>query len=243
MNQFRSKILLSGVFCIIFFLPGYCQNLVNADTAVFTFQKQLFLQASVKQSRLKNGREYIPNPDYIKGTPYFESKTWAIGSIHYDGGLFENISMLYDMHKDEVVVLDFSLPNNLSLVRQKVKQFDIYNHVFVYVFPDALNNNIIEGFYDQLYAGKISILVKRRKNIVASSSNMDLDSKFVQSDTYFLNKEGVLYPIKSQSSILKLLKAKKSEIVQNLKRNDINFRENPEKAMIKIAAYYDQITN
>ena len=85
--------------------------------------------------------------------------------------------------------------------------------------------------------------MKRRKNIVASSSNMDLDSKFVQSDTYFLNKEGVLYPIKSQSSILKLLKAKKSEIVQNLKRNDINFRENPEKAMIKIAAYYDQITN
>jgi len=42
---------------------------------------------------------------------------------------------------------------------------------------------------------------------------------------------------------LKLLKDKKGELQKHIKQNNIRFGDDPEFAMVKIASYYDQITN
>jgi hypothetical protein len=150
--------------------------------------------------------------------------------------------MRYDITKDELVVLNFALPNKLNLVKQKVLEFNIENHHFIFLKPDSLNKEIRTGFYDQLYHNKLSVLARRRKETIVKN-NTSLETKFAQADEYYLVKDGVIFPVKSQASVLKLLKDKKAGIQQYMRKNGIVFREEPEQAMVKMVAYYEQIGN
>jgi hypothetical protein len=242
MNRFIFKVFLCVVCWANIHLPVFGQQSILSDTLNTTYARSLFLEANARQSRLNNGREYIPNDPYINGHPFFITKEWTSGSIVYDGTAFQDIKMLYDLAKDEVVVLNFLLPDKLSLVKQKVEQFGIHGHQFIYLKTDSLNMEYSGGFYDRLYHNKISVFAKRQKEVKVIN-NTSLDASFNQVDQYFLMKEGILYPVKTQSSVLKLLKDKKTEIQQHLRKNNIIFRVDPEKAMISMAAYYGQLSN
>ena len=217
-------------------LPVYAQNSTSTDTLSSLFARSLFAKASSAQSRLNNGREYVPTNPRIKGHPFFETNAWTEGNLVYDGAEFKNVKMLYDLEKDEVVVLNFLLPNKLSLVKLKVETFKIHQHQFIYLKTDNLNKKSSGGFYDLLYDKGLAVLAKRKKEI-------NRDANFIQADEYFFMINETLHPVKSLGSILKLLKVKKANIQLHLRKNDIVFRDNPEKAMVSIAVYYDQLSN
>jgi hypothetical protein len=227
--------------CLIFTAPVYSQE-SSTETVNTRFPVSLFTEANASQSRLNNGREYVHPASYILGHPFFETKMWTPGKLVYDGVPFNNIGMLYDISKDELVILNFALPNKLTLVRQKVREFTLLDHKFIYLNLDTQRRISEEGFYDQLYHSKVSVLVKRKK-IVEVSRNTTLDANFVEENQYYLVKENVLYPVRSKASVLKLLKDKKTDLLQYLRKNDITFRLDPENAIVRMAAYYDQLSN
>lgn len=149
--------------------------------------------------------------------------------------------MLYDLAKDEVIVLNFLLPDKLSLVSQKVQQFDIHGHQFIYLKTDSLNKVNSGGFYDLLYSNTTTVLVKRKKEVKVSN-NTSLGASFNQVNQYFLMKGGILYPVKSLASVLKVFKDKKAELQLYLKKNAIVFRDNPEKSIVNMTSHYDQLS-
>ena len=66
---------------------------------------------------------------------------------------------------------------------------------------------------------------------------------FYNKNDYYMKKGDAYYKIGSKGSVLKLLKDKKSELQKYIKQNNINYGDNPEDAMAKIASYYDHLTN
>jgi hypothetical protein len=234
-------VLLIAFCCLISTVPVYSQE-SSAEAFNTSYPVSLFTEANASQSRLNNGREYVLPASYILGHPFFETKVWTPGKLVYDGVAFNNVDMLYDISKDELIILNFALPNKLSLVKNKVKEFEVRGHKFIYLEPDTQRPTDQAGFYDQLYHQKVSVLARRRK-IVEVSRNTALDANFVEDDQYYLVKENVLYPVKSRGSVLKVLKDKKTDLQQYLRKNDIIFRLDPENAIIRMAAYYDQLSN
>ena len=229
-------------YCILFKFQAYGQDSILNDTASTVYARSLFVKANARQSRLFNGREYIPNDPSVKDHPFFLSKDWTKGSINYDGASFSEVPMLYDLTKDEVVVLNFLLPDKLSLVKQKVQEFNLHEHRFIYLKTDSSDKVLSPGFYDLLYRDKISVLVKRRK-IIKAVVNTSIKASFEEEDRFFMIHEGISYPVKTLPSVLKVLKDKKPEIQQYLRKNGIIFRDNPEKAIVAIASQYDQLSN
>jgi len=203
----------------------------------------LYYQALGEESPLYNGSEYIEYAFTIQeGHPFFESPVWVRGDIQFEGMTFHDVPMLYDIVKDLVIIQDFRKQNKINLPADKIQEFTLSGHTFVRVVHDA-SNEMKTGFYDRLYNGKIALLAKREKKILENMASFQLSNVVIAYTIYFVRREGVYYPVKSKRTLLDVLKNKKKDVQQYLKRNKIKFKDNFEKAMTMAVAYYDQITH
>jgi hypothetical protein len=191
-----------------------------------------------------NGKEYVDFDSYIKGHQKFESEDWEEGSIEYDGIRYENIPMFYDLVKQEVVVQHYDLYYKITLLNERITRFSLLGHTFTRLVADTTTSPVIRtGIYDQLYDGKVKMLVKRAKIIYETLSPQGREQEFLSQDGYFLWKDGVYYPVKSKKSVLNVFKNQKKALQKYLRENRIVFKENREKAMAKMAAYYDTLSH
>lgn len=235
---------LSAFFMSMSFAQTNLPDSVNLQIASANFYK-----AIGQESRLYNGHEYQPYDPRIMNSALFpyDSKTWAIGEVDYDNITYSGVPMMYDIYKDAVVVQLYNRFSMFTLLSERVKNFSFSGHHFIRIEGDQIPNNKAElttGFYEQLYAGEVEILAKRRKTIQNSSNAVATpETFFSKTNDYYMKKGNMYYKISSKGSILKLLKDRKSELQKYLRQNDIRYGDNPEFAMVKIASYYDQITN
>jgi hypothetical protein len=197
-----------------------------------------------QQSRLYNGPEYdLYNPN-IKGNAYFSDiNSFSSGTVTYDGILYKDVPMMYDLNKDVVAVMLYNKFSRFSLLKERVQSFDLLNHHFIYIRTDSLNvNSINTGFYDQLYSGNLEVLVKRSKAIQSTSGTNNIETYFTSSKSFYLKKGNNYYSIGGQGTLLSILKDKKKELQQYIKANKIKFNRTPEEAMVAIAVRYDELS-
>jgi len=203
----------------------------------------LYSQSAGAQLRLYNGSAY---EDYRfafnRGQPYFNSKEAGIGAVSYDGILYKNVPMWYDLLSDKVIIEHYDDASQISLIREKIAYFTLHNHTFIHLKHDSVANSILrEGFYDQLYQGQVTLFAKRINKLEQRTLQSGVERTIDQQVRYFLKKDGKYYTIKSQHALLNHLKDKKKELQQYIKQNKIRYGEKQEDALIKIAAYYDNL--
>jgi hypothetical protein len=215
------------------------QNALNNSTT-------LFYASLGKESPLFNGKEYYDYDLKTTGNAYFlDINAFSTGSVTYDGILFKGVPLLYDVYSDNVVALLYNHFTKYSLIREKVSGFDLLDHHIVNIDSLSLPGNSVikSGFYDEIYHGKLQVLVKRSKNIQTTSGQSTLESYFSASIHYYIKKNSVYYEISSKGELLDLLKDKKKDIQQFIRANQINYRKQTIDALAKIASYYDHVTN
>jgi hypothetical protein len=196
-------------------------------------------------SVLYNGFKYTGYAAYIKGSPYLgESSTWKNGSLTYDGSSFNNVPMLYDLNADQLIVL---LGGNAAkayrLVSDKVVSFTIQRQVFVRIIGN--DNGFRTGFYEQLYGGKSQVVNKLAKTIKTTFSNGASESDFIavkDLQDYYIKKGSTYYSINSLGDVLDIFKDKKKALQQYIRSNNLNYNAFKEISLIKIATYYDHLT-
>lgn len=199
-----------------------------------------------EQSHLYNGPEYEFYDPTIKGNAYvFDNKSFTTGSVRYGAAVYRDIPMLYDLNKDVVVVLLYNHFTKFSLLSERVPEFWLLNHHFIRLNTDSTGKAALAtGFYDQLYQGrKIGIIVKRAKSIQTSTGNNTVESYFSETKDYYVKKEGNYFSFSGKGGLLDIFKDKKKELRKYIRTNDIDFRENFERAVVNVATYYDQLTN
>jgi hypothetical protein len=235
--------LTALIMCFaIAFLQGRAQNPYD------TFPKPTLQHAGdvynefiYKQSRLYNGIEHAGYSIKIQGHAYFHQREMQTGTIVYDELEYANVPMLYDLFKDQVIVLHFNQFNLLGLVSEKVKEFTLFNHHFIRLQIDSTSGSpLYTGFYDELYKGQLTVLCKRIKKIEETIKD-EVERKFIEPDLYFINKEHTYYAIKNYKHLIAALQNKAKEIKLYLRKNKIKFRKDPENAIVKAVAYYDSI--
>jgi hypothetical protein len=241
--------LITGLFCLVSSINSFAQtNATDSSSQQIALNNSLsyFYSSIGKQSPLYNGTEYYFYDPIIKGNAYFSDvNSFTPGSVTYSGVLFSGVPMLYDIYGDQVVTLLYNHFTMFCLIKDKVLSFDYLGHHFVNIDTlTAINNPTVKpGFYDELYNGKLEVLVKRSKNIQSTSSGQTNESYFNPTKDYFLRKNGSYYSFSGQGSLLDILKDKKKALQQYIRSSQIKFRKDPEEAMVKIASYYDHLTN
>lgn len=193
------------------------------------------------QSRLYNGIEHIGYSPRIKGHAYFQEVEMQKGTIVYDGLVYADVPMWYDMMKEQVIISHFNKFTRIGLVSQKVSAFTLLNHRFIRLEIDStLGLPISTGFYDVMYKGRSTVLVRRVKTIYEIVKD-EVEREFTQQNYYFIQKDSTWYSVKTYKGLLSIFKDRSKEIKQYLRKSKIRYRKDKENAIVKAAAYYDSL--
>jgi len=229
------------ILCLgLTFISGKAQSSIadTSGTAVIYKAGDVYNQFIEKESRLYNGIEHLGYLYTIKGYAYWLEKMKK-GTIVYDELEYTNVPMLYDLVKDQVIIMHYNHIIMLGLVSEKVKEFTLADHHFIRLDSIA-HPSLITGFYDEVYKGRLTVLVKRKKFIEERIKD-ELEREFLKDDRYFIVKDDTYYAVKSYKTLLTILDNKTTGIKQYLRKNRIKYKKDPETAIAKATAYYDSL--
>src|ERR1700676_3634711 len=69
-----------------------------------SYPVKLYFNALGENAHIYNGYEYFTPDRNIKGSPYYLSESPAPSNLIYDDSYYQNIPILYDIVKDEVII-------------------------------------------------------------------------------------------------------------------------------------------
>ncbi len=191
-----------------------------------------------------NGTAYLRTGHGMKGTPFFVSDSLTQGGVFYDGRLYENLLMQYDMVTDQVIIRHYQQQHELQLVPEKLRWFYIAQHVFVRITADAATPSFITtGFYEKLFDGTMTVFARRQKIPRQGTDAADSKGSYAVYNSYFLLLNDAFYQATDKNDFLSLMGTEKEAVARYIKDNKINFRKKRETAMVQVAAYYDKLKN
>ena len=226
------------LFFPVLFSRGQSAPYMSSNSSIaLDSAANLYFEGRGKELEIYNGRVFYGYPG-IDGYAFYPSKDWQKGSILYDGTLYHDIFILYDICKGEVMIRH---PNTIPiyLFNERVQKFYFDGQTFIRLRPDK-DNVFKAGFYQVLREGKITVVVMRQKKIEEKIVDITLERKFVSSNIYYALKDGNYYLINKQKSLLNLLKDKRQNLLKHLKKEKLKYRQDAEKTIVAIAEFYNQ---
>jgi hypothetical protein len=180
----------------------------------------------------------------VKKNPFFVDDYWEIGSVTYDGFTFDSIYLKYDIYLDLLLIENFNSNGYLSPIKlysPKVASFQLHGHDFIRIEEDTISK-LRTGFYDLYYSGEnVQFLVKRRKEIITSTSIGSVDEEFTQKDRYYIKKDGVYHQVRKRRSVLKVFFDQKKEVKAFIRLNNFVFKTNPDLELKEVVKFYDSL--
>ncbi|SHH93172.1 hypothetical protein SAMN04488109_6194 [Chryseolinea serpens] len=241
-----TRLLCLAGFGLSLFCSIPCTAQPKADTAFVAkadlHAKHVYSHYIQGQARLFNGVEYTEYVSRNDEFPFYLSDDWIMGDVLYDGELYENVPLEYDIRVDQVVTEHLLNGAKIQLVTNKVDHFAISGHTFVLLYGTK-TNGITTGFYDRLYDGATKVYVKREKNLQESIESQVIVARFEEKNHLYIVKDGVFYPVKKKGSVLDVLKDRKSDVKSFLNKSKIRFKKDREKAVVRAAEFYDAPKN
>lgn len=237
------KIVLLFIISVNLVQYLYAQNPQDSSAAIKS-ALSFYRKALKPETGLYNGRQYLSYSATINdGYPYFEYGDVQNGSVVYDNVLYENVPILFDVVKNEIVISDSAQFLKMYLNNEQVSSFTILNHKFIKLGDSAETPGIKNGFYEVLYNGNnVSFYKKQTKNIQEKMGIITgFERYIVMSEEYFLKKENKFYDAGSKKAVLNILKDKKNELNQFIKQNKLKLKKQNEPAFIQLLQYYDTL--
>jgi hypothetical protein len=185
-------------------------------------------------SYLYTGKAYERYWNRVAGHPFFQTEQFQKGTVLYNGTIYEDVPLVYDMLRDEIVSKTFTKEANMVLLGEKTDYFTIGTHRFVRIRDSSV---IIPGFYEELYTGYARVLVKR-ENKIERSLKEENTSIFREYDYYYIEKDGVYHSIATEGDLQALFKDQKAEIRKFLNRRGTSFKKDPANTIVQTVAYY-----
>ncbi|HEV2480746.1 MAG TPA: hypothetical protein VGS79_13810 [Puia sp.] len=240
-----SAICCCGLLCVLtsFITPAFSQELSAAASPLqVSGWPDSVLPSPGADSRLYNGVEYIRNGTPAKGFPFWDVDSLRPGTVCYDGRLFSDVPMEYDIVEDKLIIPYYTGHPFISLINEKLSYFLLDNQRFRYIYADSSVSGLpATGFYQELSRNGANALLARREKKLVFPGNRDELARYTQHNSYFLLLDGHYWTIDDEKDLLEIAKDKKDALKQYIRKNKIRFKKNPEEALIQTTGYYLQI--
>lgn len=237
------KFFFFGFFLLI--THAVMAQISKADTTFLTEAKHSAIlryndQLS-SQSGLINGSKHIRIESSFRPTdtgrehPYY-SLEWIPGRILY-GGEWYSSTFRYDIGKDKLITPAVRERGQIELVSEKIGQFTLGAQRFVHLKDQQLP----QGFYEIIYDGITKAYARLRKIEEIQFKDNKLVAEFVPKTSYYIQKNGTFYEVKSKGSVLKLLSERKPELKKFLRTQSQPFATNRSFFIREMVRIYDQL--
>lgn len=242
------KSIIQVVLITLLSHPVYSQ-LSPADSVALhqaiTMAKQKYISAIDANAHVFNGPEYVsPVKDKKEiGDPFYLDYDWQQGNVHYEGQLYEHIPLRYDIFQDKLLVEYSQGYESIQLDSKKIKHFEINGHFFVWLSSTTNQLDINDGFYDLLFNGNVDVYAKRFKSLKEIMDVNIMKVEYIEKRKLYVNKDERFYLITKKRDIWNVFGEHKTSLKKIISREKINFRSNPESALVAIGKHYDELTN
>lgn len=191
------------------------------------------------QTLLNNGSQYRqPDQSNDEQHPFFEFDDWVYGKVTYDNQKYDNVPLLFDIYKEQVITENYYNASEMALVYEKLSAFNIGEHNFIKIDDETLPK---PGFYELIYNGPSRVIAKKQKVMRETLSTREILIAFDNRFRYFIYKNGAYFQVRNRSSALKLFEDKKSSMKEHVKKYKMLFKTDFEKALKLTAAHYDAL--
>jgi len=241
------KCFLPIITGILFFIagPSEAQVRLSQDSAIYQESiarvHQVYLNEIGDNAQIYHGAEYIRNGQKSIGFPYFVSDNMQNGSVYYQGVLYSNVNLFYNLISDELIVNNYPHNAQITLSPVKADSFSINNHFFVLLPATKTNGLTNSGYYEVLYYGEPGLFAKREKRLVVGSGS--LDTKYIQYETYYIRIRNEFHPVDGKSAFLDLFKDQETALKKYIRGNKLNFKKDLESSLINTTIYYSRLKN
>jgi len=196
------------------------------------------------ETQLYRGQQYVEYAYQIKtGHPYFEDSLIE-GSLLYNGVLYRNVPLLYDVVIDQVVIKDPYSIWRIGLDRLHLDSFTVEDHRFIRL-ADSLNPTAPRnGFYEQLYRGRVRLLKRTSKTVQVEVpfAGQGFEKYTLTSISYYLKMGERYYPVNNERSLLSALKDKRGPAKKFMRSNHLRMRKDKQNTLLKVITWYDGLT-
>ena len=234
------------LICIILLSPviGNCQFYYDDSALVSGSSKYLvnfYNKTRHDFNVLYNGPFHYSYPMIKQGSPYFSGEAWQKGSVVYEGIVYDNVLMKYDLVKDQLIVMigeKGHMP--LELFSPRIKEFSYKDLKFIFI-PRSSPLSLKEGFYQQLSNGKITALCKTENTLEEIIVEDKLEWKVTQKKKYFIVDNNHSRTINRQKDLMEAVKDHRQQIINHLKEQKLKFKKNKEQVIATATALYNKL--
>lgn len=213
------------------------------DSTAYNTALAYYTNISGEQSVIFNGYEYADVRSHIGNVFFMDKTSWTMSTIVYEGNAYKNVPVLYDSFNDVLVARRSDNRTKYILRPDKTSSFQLGGHSFARLTSADFKNAVKDGYYEQLYNGKSSVIAKRGK---ARSEDITIEQGvkiiFIDVNIIYIKKNNIYNQVKSRGDVLKLFKDKADALNKYIKSGAVKFSNGNEQAIINLATYYDQIS-
>ena len=231
-----------------FFGANFCYSQSSQKDSLSDLQIKdaidLYNHFSADNAPVYNGSAYIYFTYKMEGDPYFITGDFTEGWVNYSGRKYDSVPLMYDLARNEVVILGPDKISSIVLGNDFIDSFSLQGHYFIKLLQDYKQNLNNSGFYDVLYNGRMQLLVKRTKIIDEQIKDNVVVRIFSAKDRFYVHKDSLYYLVSNKKDVLHLFKDKTHDIRKYMRKNHLKFRrKNFEEPMVKVTEFYDQLTH
>lgn len=202
-------------------------------------------QIQPKNAAYNNGKIHFNAYRSIDKTfRYYLSADYVTGDIVYNGQIYGNIALKYDLLSDELII-KFEGENNqmgFNAVKQKVNGFYIgglrFSNLDLVPHP-----GFISGFYEQTDAGKITLYTKFAKIQFEALTNEKKFYTYKERNEFILHCENEWFVIDSQRDAARAFPKFEKNIRKFFKTNAPLEKADRRQFMKKLAAHLGTLLN
>ena len=195
----------------------------------------------LQNSKIINGKEYFIPFNGGETHPFYLSRQSLPAKVIYDGQVFLNVPVLFDIYNDLVIVTQIKKATQVlvQVDNTKIPGFQFNNAVFRrFNVTDKNGTDAVTGHYQVLHDGQnILLLAKRRKVRMVNKYTHQVEYK-EESAFYTLYHER-WHTVKGRRSFYKILPADKTLLIKNFIRKN-KLKTMNEEHLTRIVSFIDQ---
>jgi len=205
------SVIRAACFVAPFFTFGQNQD---EKQAIYTLLDNVI---GIDNTSIYNGNEYREKFKTLDNNhPFFNSQDFIIGTIEYNGDLYFNINIKYNLFNQEIIAKLKSKNGSeaaIKLYNSKIESFIINNQKFINVSP---NSSGVNGFYEEVSIDNdYTLLIKHQKFKKDLYRNEQLYVEFVTAkNEYLILKGNTYYTLDSKKDVINLFPDSKQKINQ-----------------------------
>jgi hypothetical protein len=237
-----SFFVFTGIFFQLICIPRLeAQQLTDTMSlnSLVTNINHVYLDEIGNNAQIYHGREFIRNGQKAIGFPFYESDNMMTGTISYQGEIYPDRNLYYNLVSDQLIINNHAHNALISLSPEKVDSFMIGSHVFVPLYAGKAGGLEKDGFYEQLVSGEPALYARREKRLVVGTGSEE--TRYIQYNSYFIHMNHEFSPVDGKSALLDVFKDREDELKKYIRSNKINFRKNLESSLVMVTNYYSRL--